>query len=107
MQSTTLLPRMQKSQSKLLSKITSMNHRITWGLTVNGALFTPIAVGYTVAKDNLTSKDDLIFVVLSFLILASIAIWVSYITVRGIVLARMEAPWTSSGSANTIEGNFN
>jgi hypothetical protein len=77
--------------SEQIIKEDNIKHqRITSGFTVNGALITLVAIMYGAAKDNLREPKDILFAGCALGLLALIAIWVCYMTIQGIVLARRQ-----------------
>ena len=70
-----------------------IHHRITWGFTINGALLTLVALIF-----NLTKDIPNVFIIARFalLALALLAIWICYITFRGIRGARIQIAYVSN-----------
>jgi len=79
--------------SEQMSKEDARIHeRVTWGLTINGALITFIGVGFAVLKERLNAS--IVFIVVYILI--CIALWLCYNTIQAILDAREQISYLKS-----------
>jgi hypothetical protein len=67
-----------------------VNQRITWGLSFNAALVGLATIGYSATKDSIKDHKDFAIVGIIFIAIAIIAIWVCYLTIRGIIVTRKQ-----------------
>jgi hypothetical protein len=81
-----------KIVEQIIKEDTLVNHRMTWGVSVNGGLITLVIATFGLLKDEIKTGDRLYILILSFIImlLASVGAWISYQTYNGILDARKQ-----------------